>query len=221
VAGNGPPKDADPTDLWQRLSTRPRPSKVVPFPVPPGEESPGDLALVVLTESEMMQVRANADAAAKEALRGDIKPGDLGYEDLYENEKAVQLVALAARKADDPTMLRFPSAKDLRKKLTTDEIGQIAADYTQFRLERGPFVSELTEPELEAWLKVLQEGASRVPFSRLRTEALIDLVMFLGSKVTQLMASGSAGSPPEGSSTDPVAAPVDSLIDESEKARSE
>lgn len=214
-----PPKGVESSALWQKLSERPRPSTVVPFPAPPGEESAGELRLVVLTESEMAQVRANADAFAKEALRGDVKPGDLGYEDLYENEKAVQLVALAARDTSDPKLFAFPSAKAARQKLTTDEIGQLAAAYTEFRLERGPFVSELTEPELEAWLKVLEEGASRVPFSRLRTEALIDLVMFLGSKAIRRTANGSAGSPQDDSSV--VSAPASDLIDESEQAVSE
>lgn len=200
-----PPKDVAPSDLWQKLSERPRPTTTIPFPVRAGAQSPGDLVLWVLTEAEMSSIRARSDVEAKRMLSGDIKPGDLGYAEIFRNEMFVQLVALAARNPAAPEFPAFPTAQGLRAKCTTDEIGSIAMAYGQFRAEQGPVVSELTEPQMEAWLKVLQEGASRVPLALLSGEALIDLIMFLVSKVgTSPTGSGSAGSPPDDSSTPPA-----------------
>jgi hypothetical protein len=211
---SGPPKDADPSELWQKLTERPRPTCDFQFP---GKDKNGNplppAKLWVLREAELHACRANASKVAKEMVGEAGKVGDLGYEEIYRNEMATEMVALCVRAHDDPTFPGFPSAKAVRQRLTTDEIALIAGAYTQFRVESGPMISELTPVEMEAWLKVLQEGASRVPLARCSGEALSDLVMFLVSKIaTPSTDTGSAGSPPSESSP-----PASELVDDSER----
>ena len=222
MAGPDPSKASE---LWQKLSVRPRPTTEVEFPVPPGETSPGKLCLRILTESELMTARASADTQAKFVLRGESRPGDLGYHEIYYDEVAVQILWSAAR---NPAHLEFPvfdKPEDIRRKLTTDEITQLVAAYNAFRIDRGPFVSQLSEPELEAWLKVLMEGASRVPLAQLSGEALTDLILFLVSKLRgSPTGTTSAGSPPSDSSTasaDERAPDPAEHVEESERALKE
>jgi hypothetical protein len=212
------------SELWQKLSERPRPSTTVPFPVPKGEKSPGDLVLWVLTDSELMSARANADTAAKKVLLGDIKPGDVGYHDIYSSECAVQILMRAARDPKSPNydLPLFPSPERLRAKLTTDEISALIMSYGEFRRERGPYLSELTEPELEAWVKVLMEGASRVPLASLSGEALKDLIMYLGWRLRgSPTGTFSAGSPQDDSSSVTPSEVAHSTVDTSEIATPE
>lgn len=196
----GAPNPERSSELWQKLSQRPRPTTTVPFPVPKGEVSPGELSLWVLTDSELMQARANADVAAKKVLLGDVKDGDLGYRDIYNSELAVQILCLAARDPRDLELRTFISPKHLRDKLTTDEIAQLMIQYSEFRRDRGPFLTELSEAECEAWLVVLREGAKRDPLALLSGEARNDLILYLVSLLRgSPTGTTSAGSPPGGS----------------------
>lgn len=222
MAGPDPKKASE---LWEKLSARPRPTKTIPFPVPPGEESPGELSLRILTEGELSRARASADIAAKEMLRGESRPGDLGYHEIYMDEVAVQIVFEAARNPANVEHPAFWSPKEIRQKLTTDEVTQVLRGYNEFRIERGPFISDLSEAELEAWVKVLMEGASRVPLARLSGEALIDLTLYLASILRRggSTAISSAASPPGDSSPGAadVGAAASETVDEGERARTE
>lgn len=209
-----PPRNVQPSELWQKLSERPRPTSApIDFPVKSGTKSPGQVVLRVLTESETHYCRAAADKVAKGFLGGDAKPGDLGYDDIYRNEFAVELLMLACRHPQHPEMGIFPSAEAARGKMTEDEIAALVQAYNLFRMDSGPLLSELTVPEMEAWIKVLREGAQRAPLARLSGEALSDLVMYLVSQTgSSPTGSGSAGSPPAGSSTEPVPPPASELV---------
>lgn len=212
----GPPKDVASSDLWRRLSERPRPSK--PFKLTCKDGFDFEIVLWVLTESELHFCRANAQKVAQEILGGEQKSGNLGYEEIFQNELIVQLVCLACRAAEDPQFPAFPSPKFARQKLTTDEFGVLASAYSEFRREAGPMLSELTAAEMEAWIRVLKDGASRVPLARLSSEAKSDLILHLVQ--TFSTATGSAGSPQGGSSQE-KASDVADLVDPSERVSSE
>lgn len=211
---SGPPPNVSPDDLWQALTERPRPTCEFQFPGNDANGNPLPKAkLWILYEAELHACRANASKVAKEMVGEAGRSGDIGYEEIYRNEMASQMSALCVRAHDNPTFVVFPSPKAVRQRLTTDEVALIASAYNQFRIESGPMVSDMTPAELEAWLKALQEGASRVPLARLSGEALTDLVMFLVSKIKTLSTgTGSAGSPPSEQSP-----PASELVDPSEK----
>lgn len=209
------------SELWTNLEQRPRPTVTIPFPVPEGEKSPGELSFWVLTDSELMRARATADTAAKKVLLGDIKPGDIGYQDIYNSECAVQILMEAARDPRDVRVPIFPTADRLRKKLTSDEISALVTSYGEFRRSRGPFLVELGDGELEAWTTVLMEGAGRVPLASLSGEARIDLILYLVSRLRGLpTGTSSAGSPPGDSSSDRSEV-ASETVDEAEIAKTE
>jgi hypothetical protein len=189
-----PPKNVQPSELWQTLAKRPRPTKTIEFPCKDGS-SVGRTCLWILTEDELHTCRKNAREEAVARLGTTAQPSELAYEEIYRNELYVQLACMACRAPENLLVPSFPTPPIARKVLTTDEWGSIVAAYNAFRVEAGPMLSELTPAEMEAWLKTLQEGASRLPLaSRLSPEALIDLILFLVSKLTSLQAdSGSPG----------------------------
>ena len=193
---NGPPKDTDASDLWVRLTELPRPTSSK-HKFRARNEDVGELVFRVLTAGELSQVRSKANAETKKTLDDpDAKAGNLAYEEEYEQQKAYQLLALAARQPDDPQFPTFPRPADVRTALTDDEISVGLVAYAQFRRESGPIIAELTPEEMEAWIKLLQEGGSRFPLARCSGEALIDLIMCLVSKLpTSATGTSSAGSP--------------------------
>jgi hypothetical protein len=203
AVSNGPPAEVESSELWRKLTQRPRPvSDPIDFPESDETGKPvGQYRLRILTETELQYVRATADIAARQIMgKSAPKNGEVsfGYEDIYRNELTVQMVAIACRDVNKPHALpAFMSAKHARDRLTTDQFGVIMNAYALFRRDHGPEVAELTVEEMEAWIKVLMEGGKRLPLARLTSEALTDLVMHLVSKLKSLSEdSGSAGSPP-------------------------
>ena len=222
----GPPKDESPSELWARLSERPRPWTEFQFP---GVDAAGNAfpkcKLWILTEAEMHSCRANATRVAK-AMIGDAKVGigDIGYEEMYRNEMAVEMVALCVRVFDDPKFPAFPKAERVRQKLTTDEIAVLADAYTQFRVQSCPTLADLTPAEMEAWIVVLMEGASRAPLAALSGQAQSDLLMWCVEKIKSLSTrTSSAGSPPSEPQQghDETPPTLEDLIGESELPRPE
>jgi len=222
----GPPKDKHPSVLWQKLLERPLPSVVVPYPVRKGEQSPGNVRIRLLSESEMMRVRANSELTAKEMLQGKSAVGDLGYEEIYRNESIIELLAIACRDVDMPELPVFPSAMHARAQLITDQFAVLATLYNELRRTAGPIVSDMTDEEMEAWIKVLTEGAEVGPlaFAQLSSEAKTDLILRLAARLrTSPTGNGSAGSPPDGSSLTSSAERQESssaLLSDSERSMS-
>lgn len=219
---SGPPKDQPPSELFRKLTEIPRPTTEIDFPVKGTDgKSIGRCKLWILKESELHVARAQADMAAREIMGQGAPKGtetSWGYEDIYRNELAVQLVTMSCRTAEDPRRPVFWRAKDARQNCTTDELTVLANAYNEFRVQAGPLLTEMSPDDMEAWLKRLQEGAaSTSPLFSWDGAMLRQFIRFLISKIqTSSTDSGSAGSP----QNDTSVADVDQ-IDPSEKAQPE
>jgi hypothetical protein len=218
IGGGAPPKNVAPEALWTRLTAMPRPTKLVDFPrrdPTTGSFLPEQVAVVVLTTGEQQKARAAAEQYAIAMLSGnpdsmpfnkvvDVVGGrSLGYEEIYRNELAIETVCLAFRDPKDVRQMAFPNSQLARAFLTQDEITALFMAYLTHQSESGPLVSSMDVPTMNAWIEKLREGASRLPLSVLSLAGLQDLVMHLVSLLpTSPTDSGSAGSPPDGSSPD-------------------
>jgi hypothetical protein len=218
--GAGPPANVAPADLWAKLTTLPRPHTEVAFPRKhpvTGEWFTDKVALRVLTESELMKARAAADAYARDLLGSKTKQSDANaahnadiiggsaYEEIRRNACVVEVLWLACRSAtrlpDSLGIPAFPSTMMMRQYFTSDEFAVLFQAYAAFQSESGPILSSMTPDEMEAWIAVLQEGASRVPLSRLPLAIVQDLLMHTVSLLPRPpTANGFAGSPPSDSS---------------------
>lgn len=131
-----------------------------------------------------MAAAAEAEAYTRTKLKGSI-PGTndarRGYDDLYNNAAAVEILFRALRKKDDITSPAFASPKELRA-LSVDEIGALFQEYLITQHQLGPIVTKMTEADLDMWLARLKEGADAIPFARLSLETWIDLTLSLASR---------------------------------------
>ena len=113
------------------------------------------------------------------------KAGGPVYLEEYSDQRALHLLSIACRRADDPRFPAFPTAASVRQRLTDDEVSVVVLAYSAFRRLSGPVVVELSPEECEAWLRVLKVrgSAARVLLAALSDEAKIDLVLHLVDKL--------------------------------------
>jgi hypothetical protein len=200
----GPPANASGSELWNRLTQLPRPTRDFTFSHRGTEVT---VRLVVLVEQELAACRAAADDFAKRACGGKPQAGDLGYNDVYRNEIVVQVVCTACRDPQGMSLKSraFPNADLAREQFTSDEWAVLFQAYCEWQADSGPIVSGMTTEEMDAWIEKLQEGASRSPLALLSSEQKSQLLLHLVSRLPKSpTASGSVGSPQSDPTPDPV-----------------
>lgn len=143
-----------------------------------------------------MRAAAEAEAYARKRLKEIPKDGEArqGYEDLYRNAAAVEVLWRACRRLDDLKKPFFPTPHQLRS-LTVDEIGVLLQDYFVTQSELGPIIAKMSEDDVSMWIARLKEGAAEIPFARLSLDGQIDLVNSLVRRIVSLeMGTISSGS---------------------------
>jgi len=201
-----PPTDIPPSELWLKIQEMPRPHIVVDFPRKDYEGNPiCKIALWVLTQEEQVSAAASATKTTKTLLKDlTLVNGEQarGYEDVYGNEAAVEVLFRACRHPEDVKRPFFPNTAGVRK-LSVDEVGVLMNYYYEAQAKLGPIVSYMSEDEYEVWVKRLAEGASTFPLeqlsSALRNELMLRMALHLHVLLT---ANSSAGSPPSDTSNE-------------------
>jgi hypothetical protein len=180
-------EEVEPSELWLALTAIPRPHKLVPFPrAIPGTSTPvGEIAMWPLTQEEQMAANAEADRFTKRLMSDPQKrdEANLGYHHTYTNDVAIQVLHRACRSSEDLDRPAFPSPEQMRRALTTDEVGVLFASYLTVQSEIGPIVAHMTDEEREALILRLHEGGSAFPFDSLSWEQQRDLVLSMASQI--------------------------------------
>lgn len=155
----GPPTELPPDALWLELTQMPRPFRVVDLPRKGADGRPvGQVAMAILTHEESMAAQLAAARLVQERLKTQ-NPNDPGYQDLYSNQAAIEVLYRACKRVGDMRYPFFPSPGELRRHMTADEIGVMMTAYNRARAELGPIISHMTPQDLEAWTDVLIQGA--------------------------------------------------------------
>ncbi len=197
----------------------PRPFRVVDFPrkdMVTGQPI-GQIAIWVLTQEESMVCQTAAERFVQETLKEHVPKKDSaqeGYTNLYRNAACIEVLWRACRRKSDLKHSAFPSPTEMRRKLTTFEIGVLMDHYNRVQTELGPYVSDLTVDELDAWVSRLMEGGSRFFLDSASSEAKEALIEHLVSLLrSALTATTSPGEPPASTSSDSEATdqPMDPL----------
>lgn len=168
AAGQGPPKDITPSQLVQALITKGRlPFAVVDVPrFDAAGESVGKVCIRLLTMREQDNALANARAYVAKQIEGTEKVS-WRPEELEDNARIAEIMAVACRDPDDPERPFFGSVLDTRE-LTTTELGTLAATYAGLVDRAHPSLTLMTEEECEQWIAMVSEGTLADPFSYLR-----------------------------------------------------
>jgi hypothetical protein len=189
----------------------PRPHELVDFPRKGPDGQPiCRVAIQVLSQEEHMAASAETDRYTKRLLKELPKDNEArrGYDDIYNNQAAIEILFRACRKPDDVAKPFFPTPMEIAKHLSADEIGVMMNLYFMVRKKIGPIVSEMSEAEAKAWIRRIKEAGADFPLGLLSSVALIDLVCILASQIT-ISATGtswlglqpSSGSPSESEAT--------------------
>ena len=206
-------------ELFARLATRACPHTDYTFPIRKEGDQDVKCVLRILSESEFQRACSNAQKVAD--YRCKESPTDTanhahrdGWQEIYNDQKIVEVLAIALMLPGypDKKLSLVPDAKSLSEALTSDEVGVCFQAYQALRAEAGPIISALSADECEAYLKVLVEGGSRHPLSRLSSAAITDLLMHSVSTMKSFATiTGSPGSPVEESQpsmpSDPIVPP--------------
>jgi hypothetical protein len=197
----GPPQDVAPSLLWLHLTSIPRPFEIVDFPRkdPVTGNAVGELAIWVLSQEEQMLAAAEAERYARKLLKNEQPKGDearSGYDTIYNNEAAVQVLFRACRQKEDPTRPLFPAVEAMRAHLSADEVGALMAHYFTAQSKLGPIIATMTEAEVDAWIERLEKGGSEFPLDLLTSDAKNLLIRSLAHRVASFSTdTTSPGSP--------------------------
>ncbi len=203
-----PSPDLPPGELWLQITRSPRPHRLVDFPrVDHVTGLPmGQIAIWILTQEESMICQKAADQHARAMLKENSpRNGEpvQGYEDLYRNEAANQVLYRACRRPNDLKYPAFPSPGEMRKHFSSDEIGVLMNHYNTIRAQLGPIIAELTMDELDEWTGRLMEGGGEYFLDLLSSGAKTALVGHLVSRLrSYATVIGSRGAPPDASSSE-------------------
>jgi len=164
-----PPQDRSPSEILQKLISRGRiPHLVMDFPREDRDtgEPLQKVMLRVLTIGEEDSALAAGRRYAAAKLQQ--KTSEEQPEDLAHNACIAEILAIAARDPDDPSKPFFPyGVMDIREYCTSEEIATLARAYAALREESGPHLREMSEEELEAYVRVVAEATLQRPFSYL------------------------------------------------------
>ena len=197
-------------DLWERLCAMPRPHKVVDFPRKDEKGEPiGQLAMWVLTQSEQEESAAQADKRARALMRtdkGEVPKDDeakRGYNDLYANAAADEILYRACRKVGKLNEAFFPSPALMRSKLSVDEVGVLMSHYYTVQEELGPIVAHMSKEETDALVARIEKSGERFPLDLLSPGALRTLVISLvRHRASSSTDTSSPGEPQDSGSSD-------------------
>lgn len=200
---NLPPKDVEPSVLFAKLTATPRPYRVVDLPRKNHEtgEPVSQVAMVVLTQEEMINAASEAEKLARKKLGEGLPKKEeysLGYDDVYQNIAACEVLFRACRSVEDITKKAFKTPHEIMQSLSNDEIAVLHHHYLTVKYELGPIVAEMSVEEMETWIRVLGEGGSTFPLDTLSWGVLRTLVVSMAKRLhPSLTDKSSAGSPPD------------------------
>ena len=190
-----------PSELWAQIIAMPRPHRTVDFPrVNATGEAIAQIVMQVLTQEEQITTAIEAERFTRKHIK-DLPKSDeprRGYDDTYNNQAACELLFRACRRLEDMALPFFPSPSAIRQNLTPDEVGVLLRSYFIVQAEIGPIISGMSEDEITAYIKRLQEGGSAFPLSLLSPDSLIALVLSMAKRLSlSATASTSLGSLPD------------------------
>lgn len=196
-----PDKKMPPASLFAQVVSRGKlPNATVDFPrFGDDGATVARVYLRVLTQKEQDLCLANAMLYAEQATSGS-REAKWKPEELIDNAIMAEVLAVACRNAESPEQPFFPhGVLDARDHCTPDELGILFATYTALREQHYPALRTMSEDEMWAWTKALEEGADRFPFSRVSRSKLEAYAAWaatcLASLVRQLIGTTSNTSP--------------------------
>ena len=194
------PSKNTPSQLVQHLINRGRlPHAVVDYPRFDDAGLPVvKVHIRLLTLKEQDLALANARAYVNR-LTGKQQEGEGRAEELEHNARVAEILAVACREPDDPSIPFFRHGViDTREHCTAEELGILANVYATLASER--LFNQMNEAEMNAMLRAVAEGALSYPFSFCSREQL-EILLGFAARSLDAMGAFQTGQSPTSSST--------------------
>ncbi len=192
-----------PDELWLKLSEY-QPFEIFDFPRKGADGLPiGQVRIHVLRQEQHGMAKVMAQAALhKDAARYGI--AKLGKDDIDSpviqsalgDLVAQELLAMAlhsttpmpgSEQSDRPTYpFLFYGAEDIRKKLSAAEVAVLFNAYILTQDKYGPFERNLSDEDIDSWVRRLSEGGSKFPLAALPWLPLVELASSLAARMSLL-----------------------------------
>lgn len=197
--------DWSPSEAWEILKARPKPSAVVQAPIK--TYSGQQLDRFRIEVLRMDQIRKARLKAREQVLRETgIPPEHLGNDastaERLQTATALEVLALALRSVKGVESSSgmvygrlFHNAEELESMLHEDELTVLMMQYRATQKERGPLVSEMTKEEMEEWIVYLAGAKNDHPLARLTWPALAQLCLYAVQRLAPLLGLTSPESP--------------------------
>jgi hypothetical protein len=199
---HGPPTDVPASGLVEFLKARPRPSKVVPFPVDGVEGTRWENVRVMVPPCD---ANGQAILAAHARMKKLMPKEEWGLESASAVLGDLTAKEMIARTCFEPHNYgteekpfykrHFGNSEDVERSLSSDETAVLHALMLQVTFEIGPRLSVLTDEEVDAWIEVLKEGLD--PLAYLVLPDLHVLIRGLVSRISKASASSDTSPSPD------------------------
>lgn len=203
---SGPPKERKIGRLLGQILARGKiPNATVDFPRYDDLGKPvAQVYLRPLTQYEQDLCRANAALYVQRVLGDQKLEARWRPEELEDNATIAEVLAVACRDPENPDKPFFEYGVIETRECTTDELAMLFASYNKIREKSYPTFREMSEEEMLAWVRVLEEDAEAFPFSRVSRSKLEAFCVWaaksLASVTRQLVGMISNSSPASPSS---------------------
>lgn len=189
-----PPTDIEPSELFQKLLNATPPSEVIDFPRrdPVTGKAVDQIRIQVIGQEEMD--RARIDATEKLRARGitDAQMTSPAIKEVLADAVGKELIAmccLTVKGGGDPERPLyariFRDANDVSK-LRPNEILVLFNAHLLVQEKYGPFESNLSKEDVDAWVTRLGAGASEFPLLELALPQLVLLAHSLAERLFTL-----------------------------------
>lgn len=195
LTNKNPPENMSGADLWSQITARPRPHKIIPLPIFLDENgnSQGNVAVVVLTQTEVMA----ANAAAHEATVRHFKTlntvvprkGEAteSFDTFLNEQLTLEMLFRAYKDPNDLNKSFFTDKSHIGKHLLQDECAVLLNYYLGIRSEMSPVVTIMSEEEVELWIEILTEGGEATgPLGSLSLGSLKTLLLYMANQLSTL-----------------------------------
>lgn len=188
------PKSMDPEDLVARiLDEAEEPNITVPFPMYKPDGNPV-CDVVIKTVPVAKETKALAEASRKFRKMQADRDHVLGDEELLANCRAVEILAMACFRPDDPNKPFFRHAAVDVEKFNSEVLGQLMTAYAGLKQHAWPTLAQMSAAEIETWIDVISTGVASDPlsgFSRASLEAFCISLVHLVVSVRETERSSS------------------------------
>jgi hypothetical protein len=189
-----PPKDVNPSALWLKLQETPWPSDVMDYPRN-GCEARIRIRVLSLEEQDTARFKAF------ERIKARLDASDLNLsviqDGVYSDSVAKEVLAICCLEPDpiDPNAERPMYARvftdgDMVGKLPPDEVRALFTAFEMVQQKFSPGPRDMrSDAELDAWIKLLADGAGYYPLARVPLLQLAELVTSLAARAYGLSAT--------------------------------